>query len=168
VKFSVRGYYTYPMKVNITTHILCERPIDEIFLTVLTLNPALLFDKCDMCPQIVNTCNTKKWLRPGTRRQLYSDKGLTFTETLLTVIPGQSFSSKINFNSCQISKYSKSISVTYKFIEKGLNNTQITITYTFETNGYISWLVLNVFYRKRFIKYLNVAKAKLYDVLLNL
>lgn len=152
------------MKLSITSYILCDRPIDDIFHSVLTLNPSLLFDQCDASPRIVSTSNTEKWLRPGTKRKLYSDKGIMFTETLLKVIPEQSFSSEININSCQISKYTKSLSISWQFIEEGHNKTKIAIRCTFRTNGLISWLFLILFYKSKFLKYLKAATLNLSDV----
>lgn len=127
--------------------ILINAPIDTAFNYIVPIDLAHIFKRYKRLPAIIKTNEVEKWNKAGLVRTVFFEDGSTAKESLLTVLPSNSFSYKIEDFTSQLRFLAKRIEGNWTFTALSAGQTKIEWTYkiipkNFIARGLIKWMLL--------------------------
>jgi Polyketide cyclase / dehydrase and lipid transport len=135
-----------PPQVKIS--MIINRPVETTFDYIVPVKLSHIFKRHKRFPAIVETDETEKWYKGGLQRTVFFEDGTTAQESLLTVIPHQSFSYKIEKFTSSLRKLALKVEGDWQF--KALENGQTKVEWTYKLipkNG-VTKTILNLFVLK--------------------
>jgi hypothetical protein len=134
-----------PLQVKISMIINC--PVETTFGYTVPVKLSHIFKRYKRFPGIVKTDEIEKWYKGGLQRTVFFEDGTTAQESLLTVIPHQSFSYKIEKFTSSLRKLALKVEGDWQFT--ALKNGQTKVEWTYKiipkngiTKTVLKWFVI--------------------------
>jgi hypothetical protein len=126
---------------------IINSPTDTAFSYIVPVKLAHIFKKHKRFPAVTKTNETEMWNKAGLTRTVYFEDGTIATESLISVVPSQSFSYKIENFTSSFRKLAKQIEGEWLFTNIGNGQTKIEWVYkiipkNFLTGQIVKWFVL--------------------------
>ncbi|NML23997.1 SRPBCC family protein [Pseudoflavitalea sp. G-6-1-2] len=120
-------------------------PAEKAFNYIVPISLPHIFKRYKKLPAVIKTDESEKWNKQGLSRTVYFEDGSTAKESLLTVIPDQSFSYKIENFTSQLRFLAKRVDGEWKFTDIGNGQTRIEWTYKIFPKHFIARGIINLF-----------------------
>jgi hypothetical protein len=117
-----------PPQVKITMTI--NSPVNTAFEYIVPVKLSHIFKRYKRFPAILKTNEPEKWYKGGLQRTVFFEDGTTAQESLLTVIPHQSFSYKIENFTSSLKSLALKVEGDWQF--EALENGQTKIEWTYK------------------------------------
>lgn len=133
-----------PKKIPSTTvTTIVGASADQAFRYIVPIELAHIFKRYKRLPAVVRTDEAAKWETAGLTRTVYFEDGTTARETLLTVVPHQSFSYKVEQFSSSLRLLAQRVEGQWTFTDLGDGRTKIEWTYKVIPRSIVGRWVLN-------------------------
>jgi hypothetical protein len=135
-----------PPQVKIS--MIINSPIETTFGYIVPVKLSHIFKRYKRFPAIVKTDETEKWYKAGLQRTVFFEDGTTAHESLLTVVPHQSFSYKIEKFTSSLRKLAVKVEGDWQFTALENGQTKVEWTYKIIPKNGITKTVLKLFVLK--------------------
>lgn len=122
--------------------------VDKAFSYIVPIDLSHIFKKYKRFPAIVKTDEKEIWIKPGLTRTVYFEDGTTAKESLLTVIPDNSFSYQIEDFTSQLRFLAKRVEGSWQFTELENGQTKIEWTYKVIPKNFAARFIIKSFMLK--------------------
>jgi Polyketide cyclase / dehydrase and lipid transport len=129
--------------VSTTVTTIVDAPVDTAFDYIVPVDLRTIFKGYRLLPGVKHTSITDGWTKPGLTRTVTLTDGSSSTETLLTVVPHQSFSYKNeNFTAAFLRLLMIRMEGYWVFTALDAQRTQISWTYTLVPKHALAKLII--------------------------
>lgn len=132
---------------------------EKAFHYIVPIKLSHIFKRYKILPAVIRTDESEKWIKPGLVRTVYFEDGTRAQETLLSVLPNQSFSYKIENFTSPLRWFAERVEGDWSFEALDDSKTRIEWRYQIIPKNKFARLIVKTFLIKQVHGLLNNAMS---------